>query len=110
MRNNPTYIGELELSEDTLAHYGVKGMKWRRRKAKTKKKDPGIDTNRDPRFVRQGSGIANDSRYENKYSSNNERYYRAKTKRNKTTIKSLASQSNKERQDRINRLFGRKKK
>ena len=25
---NPTYLGDIELNEDTLAHYGVKGMKW----------------------------------------------------------------------------------
>lgn len=24
---NPTYLGDIELNEDTLAHYGVKGMK-----------------------------------------------------------------------------------
>jgi len=34
----PTYIGEIELNEETLAHYGVKGMKWRRRKARLKGK------------------------------------------------------------------------
>lgn len=28
----PTYLGEIELSEDTLEHYGVKGMKWRNRR------------------------------------------------------------------------------
>ena len=28
----PTYLGEIELSEETLAHYGVKGMRWRHRK------------------------------------------------------------------------------
>ena len=28
----PTYLGEIELSEETLTHYGIKGMKWRRRK------------------------------------------------------------------------------
>lgn len=33
----PTYLGEIELSEDSLAHYGVKGMKWRRRKGNLKK-------------------------------------------------------------------------
>lgn len=33
----PTYLGEIELSEDSLAHYGVKGMKWRKRKAKSNK-------------------------------------------------------------------------
>lgn len=34
------YISELgkpELNEDTLAHYGVKGMKWRKRKGRTKR-------------------------------------------------------------------------
>lgn len=39
----PTYLGEIELSEETLAHYGVKGMKWRHRRGKkpvsSKKKD-----------------------------------------------------------------------
>ena len=33
----PTYLGEIELSEESLAHYGVKGMKWRRRKGNLKK-------------------------------------------------------------------------
>lgn len=28
----PTYLGDIELSEETLEHYGVRGMKWRRRK------------------------------------------------------------------------------
>lgn len=103
---NPTYLGELELSEDTLAHYGIKGMKWRHRKVeKTQKKvgkraqkkskirtmdrndqryypKEGIDTNRDPRFVRQGSGI----------SKTDQRYYpkpdlKAKVKRRKHGIK-----------------------
>ena len=32
----PTYIGDIELNEETLAHYGVKGMKWRVRRAKGK--------------------------------------------------------------------------
>lgn len=33
---NPTFIGDIDLNEDTLAHFGVKGMKWRRRKGKKK--------------------------------------------------------------------------
>lgn len=33
---NPTFIGDIDLNEETLAHYGVKGMKWRKRKAKLK--------------------------------------------------------------------------
>lgn len=33
---NPTYLGEIPLDEDTLAHFGVKGMKWGRRKAQLK--------------------------------------------------------------------------
>ena len=33
----PTYLGEIELSEESLAHYGVKGMRWRRRKGNLKK-------------------------------------------------------------------------
>lgn len=33
---NPTFIGDIDLNEDTLTHYGVKGMKWRRRKGKKK--------------------------------------------------------------------------
>ena len=38
---NPTFIGDIDLNEETLTHYGVKGMKWRRRKkgTKTKTKD-----------------------------------------------------------------------
>ena len=32
----PTYLGDIELNEETLAHYGVKGMKWHIRKAKGK--------------------------------------------------------------------------
>lgn len=35
-----------ELSEDTLAHYGVKGMKWRKRKAKGKKKSNNLSNTR----------------------------------------------------------------
>lgn len=30
----PIYLAELELSDDTLEHYGVKGMKWRHKKGK----------------------------------------------------------------------------
>ena len=29
---NSTYLGEIELTEETLAHYGVKGMRWGVRK------------------------------------------------------------------------------
>lgn len=36
MYNEPTYLGEIPLTDETLAHYGVKGMKWRRRKGKVK--------------------------------------------------------------------------
>ena len=32
-----------ELSEDTLMHYGVKGMKWRRRRGKKKYNQVGFD-------------------------------------------------------------------
>lgn len=31
---NPTYLGDIELNEDTLAHYGVKGIKWSKRKTR----------------------------------------------------------------------------
>ena len=34
MEYEPTYLGDIELNEETLAHYGVKGMRWRRRKNK----------------------------------------------------------------------------
>lgn len=33
---NPTYLGEIDLSEETLAHFGVKGMRWGRRRARKK--------------------------------------------------------------------------
>ena len=35
---NPTFIGDIDLNEETLAHYGVKGMKWRHRKGQLKGK------------------------------------------------------------------------
>ena len=38
MMYNPTFLGDIDLNEDTLAHYGVKGMKWRRRKGQLKGK------------------------------------------------------------------------
>ena len=25
---NPTYLGDIDLNEETLAHYGVIGMRW----------------------------------------------------------------------------------
>ena len=37
----PTYLGEIELSEESLAHYGVKGMRWRRRRGN--RKNPKVD-------------------------------------------------------------------
>lgn len=36
MNYQPTYLGEISLDEDTLTHYGVKGMRWRRRRGKKK--------------------------------------------------------------------------
>ena len=34
-----TYLGDIELTDETLEHYGVKGMKWRHRKNnKTKRR------------------------------------------------------------------------
>ena len=38
---NPTYLGEINLSEETLTHYGVKGMKWGIRRYE---KNPGVKT------------------------------------------------------------------
>lgn len=34
MNYEPVYLGEIELSEETLEHYGIKGMKWRNRKGR----------------------------------------------------------------------------
>ena len=31
MMYNPTFIGDIDLNEETLTHYGVKGMKWRKK-------------------------------------------------------------------------------
>lgn len=36
---NPTFIGDIDLNEETLTHYGVKGMKWRHRKGTKRKTD-----------------------------------------------------------------------
>lgn len=33
----PTYIGDIDLNEETLAHFGVKGMKWGKVKSRIKK-------------------------------------------------------------------------
>lgn len=44
-----TYLGDIELTDETLAHYGVKGMKWRHRKGTTT------------------SAMANDPRYQTGY-------------------------------------------
>lgn len=46
----PTYIGDIDLNEETLAHYGIKGMKWHIRKAKNKilglRRKRKVDTNK----------------------------------------------------------------
>ncbi len=44
-----TYLSDIELTDETLQHYGVKGMKWRHRKGTTK------------------SALANDPRYQAGY-------------------------------------------
>ena len=44
-----TYLGDIELTDETLQHYGVKGMKWRHRKGTTQ------------------SAMGNDPRYQKGY-------------------------------------------
>ena len=43
----PTYIGDIDLNEDTIAHYGVKGMKWHKRKKVKKTNAKPIKKNTD---------------------------------------------------------------
>lgn len=55
----PTYLGEIDLSEETLMHYGVKGMKWRRRKGK-KRITPGGEIYRKTKTIDSFTGAVRD--------------------------------------------------
>ena len=56
---NPTFISDIDLNEETLAHYGVKGMKWRRRKVRKHK----VDTDRARRNYRNEQIRAKNAMY-----------------------------------------------
>lgn len=71
----PTYLGEIELSEETLAHYGVKGMRWGRRRAK--KKAPSSSKRK---FRRYTSLETSNNKKNKEYYDNND-YYRDRSKK-----------------------------
>lgn len=59
MNYQPTYLGEISLDEETLTHYGVKGMKWRHRKVRKHK----VDTDRARRNYRHNQILAKNAIY-----------------------------------------------
>ena len=62
MNYEPTYLGEIELSEDTLSHYGVKGMEWGKRRKRNKKGSKSNRKRRTPYTSDNSSPIYNELR------------------------------------------------
>lgn len=71
----PTYLGEIELSEETLAHYGVKGMRWRHRKPKRRRTTPEEAARRSHSNL-TSNGTDADHYYNWEYDTENDNWYR----------------------------------